>query len=41
MLVMTLAFWAYAIGVVMARTQALIIEREAGASWLRPSAAVS
>jgi heme exporter protein C len=35
MLVMTLAFWAYSIGVVLARTQALIIERESGASWLR------
>ncbi len=39
MLIMTLAFWAYAIGMVLARTQALIIEREAGASWLRAALA--
>ncbi len=39
MLIMTLAFWAYAIGMVLARTQALIIERESGASWLRTAVA--
>jgi heme exporter protein C len=36
MLVMTIAFWAYAIAVVLRRTQALIMERDAGAAWLAP-----
>jgi heme exporter protein C len=35
MLVMTLAFWAYAIGMVLWRTQVLIVERESGSPWLR------
>ena len=35
MLVMTLAFWAYAIGIVLWRAQALIVERESSAPWMR------
>jgi heme exporter protein C len=34
MLVMTLAAWAYAIAVSLARARAVMLEREAGASWI-------
>jgi heme exporter protein C len=34
MLLMTLAFWAYAFAVVFARTRAVIVEREAHAAWV-------
>jgi len=34
MLVMTAAAWSYAISVVLARVQAIIVERERGAGWL-------
>jgi heme exporter protein C len=34
MLLMTLAFWAYAFAVVFTRTRALILEREQGADWV-------
>jgi heme exporter protein C len=33
-LIMTAAAWCYAIAVVLARVQAIIVERERGASWL-------
>jgi heme exporter protein C len=35
MLLMTFACWAYAFAVVLTRTRALILEREAGAAWVR------
>ncbi|OYT90821.1 MAG: heme ABC transporter permease [Burkholderiales bacterium PBB3] len=35
MLLMTLAFWAYAFAVVFVRTRALILERERGSDWVR------
>jgi heme exporter protein C len=35
MLIMTFAFWAYAIGIVLWRAQSLIVERESTAPWLR------
>jgi heme exporter protein C len=35
MLVMTLAAWAYCIAVSLARVRAIILEREAGAGWVR------
>ena len=38
MLVMAFAFWFYAIAVVLARLRAIVLERERGASWLRPAA---
>ena len=34
MLVMTFAFWFYAIAVVLVRVRAIIVERERGAGWL-------
>ncbi len=34
MLVMTFAFWFYALAVVLTRVRAIIVEREAGAGWL-------
>jgi heme exporter protein C len=34
MLIMTLAFWAYAIAVTLARVRILIREREAHTTWL-------
>jgi heme exporter protein C len=34
MLLMTLAFWAYAFAVVFSRTRALVIERERNADWV-------
>jgi heme exporter protein C len=34
MLLMTLAFWAYAFAVVFTRTRAIVIEREAHAGWV-------
>jgi heme exporter protein C len=36
MLVMALAFWAYAFAVVFARVRTIILERERGAAWTRP-----
>ena len=33
-LVMTAAAWCYTIAVVLARVQAIIVERERGAGWL-------
>ena len=36
MLVMALAFWAYAFAVVFARVRTIILEREHGAAWTRP-----
>lgn len=35
MLIMSLAFWAYAFAVVFTRTRALVLEREQGAGWVR------
>jgi heme exporter protein C len=35
MLLMALAFWAYAFAVVFTRSRAIILERERGAAWLR------
>jgi len=35
MLIMSLAFWAYAFAVVFTRTRALVLEREQGATWVR------
>jgi heme exporter protein C len=35
MLIMTLAFWAYAFAVVFTRAQALALERDAEADWAR------
>jgi heme exporter protein C len=35
MLIMSLAFWAYAFAVVFTRTRALVLEREQGAAWVR------
>ncbi|MEI8264589.1 MAG: heme ABC transporter permease CcmC [Betaproteobacteria bacterium] len=35
MLIMSLAFWAYAFAVVFTRTRALLLEREQGATWVR------
>jgi heme exporter protein C len=35
MLLMTLAFWAYAFAVVFVRTRALVIERERGTEWVQ------
>lgn len=35
MLVMALAFWAYAFAVVFARVRTIILERERGAAWAR------
>jgi heme exporter protein C len=34
MLLMTLAFWAYACAVVLTRTRAITLEREAHADWV-------
>ena len=34
MLLMTLAFWAYAFAVVLTRTRAITLEREAHADWV-------
>jgi len=34
MLLMTLAFWAYAFAVVFTRTRAIVVEREAHAGWV-------
>jgi heme exporter protein C len=39
MLVMTFAFWSYAIAIVLARLRAIVLERERGASWLAPPVA--
>ena len=36
MLVMTFAFWFYAIAVVLVRVRAIILERERGIRWLKP-----
>jgi heme exporter protein C len=35
MLVMTLAFWAYCIAVVLVRVRTLMLERERGTAWVR------
>jgi heme exporter protein C len=35
MLVMTFAFWAYCVAAAMHRLRTQIIEREAGAKWVR------
>jgi heme exporter protein C len=35
MLLMTLAFWAYAFAVVFTRTRAIVLERDRHASWVR------
>jgi heme exporter protein C len=35
MLIMSLAFWAYAFAVVFTRTRALVLERERGAAWVQ------
>jgi len=35
LLVMTMAFWAYAFAVVFGRTRAIILEREADAEWVQ------
>ena len=35
MLVMTLAFWAYAIAIALARLRVVILEREQHAQWAR------
>jgi len=35
MLLMTVAFWAYAFAVVFTRTRAIVVERERGAQWVQ------
>ncbi|MFM8770302.1 MAG: heme ABC transporter permease, partial [Rubrivivax sp.] len=35
MLIMSLAFWAYAFAVVFTRTRAMVLEREQTASWVQ------
>jgi len=35
MLLMTVAFWAYAFAVVFMRARAVVLERESGADWVR------
>jgi heme exporter protein C len=35
MLLMTLAFWAYAFAVVFTRARAIVLERDRHASWVR------
>jgi heme exporter protein C len=35
MLLMTLAFWAYAFAVVFTRARAIVLERDRDASWVR------
>jgi heme exporter protein C len=39
MLIMSLAFWAYAFAVVFTRTRALVLERERDAGWVQDLAA--
>jgi heme exporter protein C len=39
MLVMTLAFWAYAFAVTFTRARAIVLERERGAAWVNQLAA--
>lgn len=39
MLVMTLAFWCYAIAVTLTRARAIVLERERGAAWVQLAAA--
>ena len=41
MLVMTLAFWAYAFAVIFARWRVIILERERDAAWARPHLALA
>ena len=41
MLIMSLAFWAYAFAVVFTRTRALVLERDQGAGWVRDLVHVS
>jgi hypothetical protein len=38
MLIMTFALWFYCIAVVLWRVQAIIVEREDGATWLAGAA---
>ena len=35
MLLMTVAFWAYAFAVVFMRARAIVLERESGADWVQ------
>jgi heme exporter protein C len=35
MLIMALAFWAYAISVILSRTRIIILEREADTAWVQ------
>jgi heme exporter protein C len=35
MLIMSLAFWAYAFAVVFTRTRAMVLEREQSATWVQ------
>ncbi|MBF4499708.1 heme ABC transporter permease, partial [Vibrio vulnificus] len=35
MLLMTIAFWAYAFAVVFTRTRAIVLEREREAQWVQ------
>jgi heme exporter protein C len=35
MLIMSLAFWAYAFAVVFTRTRAMVLEREHSAPWVQ------
>jgi heme exporter protein C len=39
MLIMALAAWMYSIGAALLRVRAIIVEREAGAQWLREQVA--
>ena len=34
MLLMTLAFWSYAIAVILVRVRAIIVDRERSAAWI-------
>ena len=38
MLLMTLAFWAYAFAVVFARARAIVLERDSHAAWASDAA---
>ena len=41
MLLMSVAFWCYAMAVVLARVRTLVLERERGAGWLAAAASVA
>ena len=41
MLIMAIAFWMYAIAASLVRVRAIILEREAGAEWVKSLEPVS